>query len=534
MTTSTIQWREDADGGISAFLGDGSPYPFRWKPDKFGQLQPQYIDDPSERIVWAALPGAQSLFISCPHREALLHGNRGGGKTETLLACFTQHVGKDFGSAWQGVIFREHYRELGEVIKKSREVIGRSFPGAKLKESPPPTWTWPTGEKLIFGYMARPDDVEAWQGWELPFVGFEELTNFPFESAYLRMFATQRRSNPSIPLMMRATCNPSGIGHNWVKERFRLSGIPQSIVGEIIDDATDDEGNREPTRVSIFSDARENKVLLHAQPDYLETVAATADTEAQREAWARCNWDIVAGGMFNDRWRSDVHVIDVSDVLIEFIAAIPSSWRIDRSYDDGQSAPFSVGFWAESNGEPMKWRGRMIGQVRGDLVRVSEWYGWNGKPNKGMAMDSKEIGRGILERIKALNLKGRVRPGPADSAIWSPASNDPNKSVAGDMASVGVHWEQANKSAGTRVHGWKQIRGRLKGAIPDKDGRREDPGLFVTSACKQFLRTVPVLERSEKNPDDISEKAEDHIADETRYRVLAERRTAKSSFSAFI
>lgn len=37
------------------------------------------------------------------------------------------------------------------------------------------------------------------------------------------------------------------------------------------------------------------------------------------------SWDIVAGGMFDDLWNPGVHVIAPFE--------IPSSWRIDRSFD---------------------------------------------------------------------------------------------------------------------------------------------------------------------------------------------------------
>ncbi|CAN0052047.1 unnamed protein product, partial [Chrysoparadoxa australica] len=36
---------------------------------------------------------------------------------------------------------------------------------------------------------------------------------------------------------------------------------------------------------------------------------------------------------------------------------------------------------------------------------------------------------------------------------------------------------------------------------------------------ENWVRTVPVLPRDEKEPDDINTEAEDHCADETRYKV---------------
>ena len=43
---------------------------------------------------------------------------------------------------------------------------------------------------------------------------------------------------------------------------------------------------------------------------------------------------------------------------------------------------------------------------------------------------------------------------------------------------------------------------------------------------QQFMRTVPVLPRDEIDRDDVDSAAEDHVGDETRYRLLSEEHTA--------
>jgi hypothetical protein len=61
----------------------------------------------------------------------------------------------------------------------------------------------------------------------------------------------------------------------------------------------------------------------------------------------------------------------------------------------------------------------------------------------------------------------------------------------------------------------------LREALND---RPEMPCLFVFDRCTQFIRTFPVLPRDQSKNDDVDTKAEDHIGDETRYRVMAPRR----------
>jgi hypothetical protein len=50
------------------------------------------------------------------------------------------------------------------------------------------------------------------------------------------------------------------------------------------------------------------------------------------------------------------------------------------------------------------------------------------------------------------------------------------------------------------------------------DGR---PGLFVFSTCKDFIRTVPLLQHDPDRPEDLDTKAEDHAADEARYGCMS-------------
>ena len=55
----------------------------------------------------------------------------------------------------------------------------------------------------------------------------------------------------------------------------------------------------------------------------------------------------------------------------------------------------------------------------------------------------------------------------------------------------------------------------------------ENPGIFIFENCTQWVRTVPVLPRDSKDMEDVDTNAEDHIADETRYRVLAAKKISR-------
>lgn len=463
------------------------------------------------QVVWAPQAGSQTEFLRNPLFEVLYEGTRGPGKTDALLMDFAKDTGRGFGESWRGILFRKTHRELGDVIAKASKWFPRmsNAPTFNISDS---TWTWPTGEKLLLRHIMRTSDYDSYHGHEYPWIGFEELTTWPTPDCFTVMQSCCRSSNPEVArrARVRSTTNPYGIGHNWVKARYRLPGMRNR---PILDSVSRD-GFPEPPRMAIHGHISENRILLDADPNYISRIRAAARNDAELAAWIDGSWDIVAGGMFDDVWKPKWNL------LPDFPAhAIPKGWRIDRSFDWGSSKPFSVGWWAESNGEPIKLAdGRVIGAVRGDLIRWAEWYGWTGKRNEGVKMLARDIALGILDREEDMGLKGRVRPGPADSAIWG---EENGVSIERDMRQAGVSWEKSEKGPGSRVQGWQAIREMLGHAAPMREGEpREKPGFFVCRRCVQFQETFPVLSRDERNPDDVDTDAEDHIGDETRYRVL--------------
>jgi hypothetical protein len=282
-------------------------------------------------------------------------------------------------------------------------------------------------------------------------------------------------------------------------------------------------------RVFIPSLLEDNPKLTDNDPGYVDRLRGVG-AEWLVEAWLSGNWDVVAGGMFDDLWKPHIHVIE------PFV--IPASWRIDRAFDWGSTKPFSVGWWAESDGTPAP-TGKVY--ARGSLFRIGEWYGWNGKkPNEGVRMLAVDVARGIRERER--HMKGHViHPGPADPSIFATENGN---NIANDMAlaPASIRWEPANAGPGSRKTGWERMRKLVKACLAvDAEGKiqngpnglamgrwpMEEPGLFCFNTCRQFIRTVPTLPRDLKDPDDVDSDAEDHAGDETRYRVMQVRATGQ-------
>lgn len=461
--------------------------------------------------VWSALPGSQRLYLSCPAFELLFDGTRGNGKSECGLVEFGAEIGK-WGPAWQGTIVAPSYKRLEETVGRSQRIYRQWFPQARFLASKSEyRWRWPDGESLEFRAGSTEEDYfNDFHGREIPFVLFEELCSWKDDSFYVAMRSIVRSgSHRDMPRKLRANTNPYGVGRPWVKARFidpckgKDFAVWEGPDGRLVG------------RVKGYY--WENPYLTENDPDYISGISSDRN-EARRKAWLLGDWDAVADGMFADVWLASnlLPVVPARDF-------VNAGWTITRAFDWGSTRPFSVGWYAESNGEPLispRFPENRFDPIKGSVVRFAEWYGWNGTPDEGVKMLSTNIAKGILEREKAMGIEGQVQPGAADSAIYEVRDGD---SVGAKMARAGVDFVPSAKGPGSRVNGWEVCRDMMEAVHPvDKDQNPippEFPGFYCTSSCEQFIRTVLSIPRDKKNQDDVDTDTEDHIADEFRYEI---------------
>lgn len=491
---------------------------------------------------WKYIPGtSQEFALSCPADHILLHGTRGPGKTDTQLMRYRSRVGLGYGPFWRGVIFDREYKNLDDLITKSKRWFYDFGDGAQFLESMSALkWRWPTGEELLFRVGAVEGDYWSYHGHEYPFIGFNELTKYPDSKFYEAIQSTNRTGFdperdtprdshgnyktanglplPPIPLECFSTTNPFGAGHSWVKRKFIDASEPgeiSTVTITVLDPKSKQQVEVKRTQAHIFSHWSENPNL---DPKYIAGLSEQSDPN-RRKAWFVGSWDINAGGAFADLWHRPTHVIKRFP--------IPANWVINRSFDWGSTHPFSVGWWAEANGEDVEYMGETFSFEKGSLIRFFEWYGAESiDRNEGLKMSAKDIALGILERELALRNGGwihdAVMPGPADNQIRN-VNEKETETIEKKMADKGIRWEASDKSKGSRVQGVQLMRDRLQAAV-----LKEGPGVYVMACCKAFISIVPDLPRDEKNPDDVLTTSIDHIWDDTRYRVLAsDNRLAK-------
>ena len=430
--------------------------------------------------------------MSRPEYEVLYGGAAGGGKSDAIIAEALRQIDNP---NYRGIIFRKSYPQCRELIIKSLRMYQAVCPGAVYNGSEH-YWRFPSGAKIYFGSMPNRDSYLSYQGLSYSYIAFDELTHFTQEE-YEYLISRNRADGAGLRVYIRATANPGGIGHGWVKERFITAsepGVPYSVSARVPDGAG---GTREVrvSRVFIPSSVLDNKALLDNDPGYIAKLAMLP--EAQKRALLYGDWDSYEGQVFTE-WKNDPsgYVTRRGTHVIEPFA-IPPSWRRWRSFDFGYSRPYTVQWWAvDYDGRAYLYR-----QLYGGVP---------GKSNTGVREEPREIAKKIRAIEEEYEAGSTIR-GVADPAIWD-ESRGRDGTIIRMMESEGIFFEKGRHD---RLSGKMQCHYRM--AFDDE----ERPMMYVFRNCRPFLSTVPNLIYDINNVEDIDTTQEDHDYDAMRYFFMA-------------
>jgi hypothetical protein len=378
---------------------------------------------------------------------------------------------------------RRELTQLYDLIERSRALYSKL--GARLTDN---VWRFPDGARLRFAYLERDSDADAYQGHSYTRVYVEEIGTFPRPAPINKLKATLR-SGRGVPVGMRATGNPGGPGHQWVKARYI---DPAPMGGRVMIEEFENPFTGEKVahdRVFIPSKLSDNP-YLGAQ--YVAGLYQSGPPELVR-AWLLGDWSIIAGAYFLE-FNPVKHVISP--------VAIPEHWARIRCMDWGSAKPFCVLWLAVSDGTLDQF-------PRGALVCYREWYGIaeSGEPNVGCKMTAAAVGDGIVERERGETMADEV----LDPAAFA---RDGGPSIAERLA---LNFRRADNSRVAKQGaqgGWNQVRERLIG----NDGR---PMLYIFSNCVHLIRTLPALQHDSHRPEDVDTEGEDHAPDALRYGLMS-------------
>ena len=440
-------------------------------------------------VVFAPNPGPQTDFLAASENEVLYGGAAGGGKTMALIADPMRYF--DNGN-FNGIILRRSTDELREIVWKTQELYPQAFPGAKWGEKKS-QWTFPSGARIWLTYLDRPEDVLRYQGQAFSYIAFDELTQHPTPFAYLYMKSRLRTTDPTLPTFLRATTNPGGPGHSWVRKMY-IDPAPANQAFAATDIETgktlvypeshEKAGQPLFTRRFIPASLYDNPYLT-ADASYEANLLSLP--EMQRRQLLEGDWDVADGAAFPEFKKAD-HVIEPFD--------IPNEWRRFRSCDYGYSSYSAVHWFA-------------IDPSYETLYCYRELY--------VSKHTGKDLGAAVLEAERGES----ISYGVLDSSCWH-NRGQLGPSIAEEMIAMGCRWRPSDRTAGARVAGKNQFHQRLK-----VDEETSLAGIIFFNTCRQIISDLPVIPSDPKGSDDIDPRyATDHAYDSVRYGIMSRPRAA--------
>ncbi len=220
---------------IPDWLGKGAPY-FGLPPLTDPEYRTTFLLPDGKTIHWQANQGPQTYALFAPFNEVLVGGRRGGGKSFWLLA---RPVMGDLSLPvddparatflndpdFRGLFLREEYQSLVEFIEQAVEFY-KPFGG--VAKGDPKFIEFPSKARLYFNHLQDESAFNKYKGWNLTFIGVEELTQIRTLKQYLKLLGSLRSVDrrrtvagpdgpiqkmfPPLRTQIASTTNPDGVG----------------------------------------------------------------------------------------------------------------------------------------------------------------------------------------------------------------------------------------------------------------------------------------------------------------------------------
>ena len=391
----------------------------------------------------------------------LYGGQAGGGKSDALLFGALRQIDHP---DYKALILRRTFPELRELVDRSLAVFPET--GATWNERDH-RWAFPSGATYQFGYCGTYAEAMQYQGQQFTTIAFDELGQLPEERIWLFLMSRNRTASAGLVRMMRASANPGGPGHAWIKRRF-VSRCPND--GRPVEIVPENGGAETTTRAFVKATLRDNPTLMVADPGYEARLRMLPELEYR---WlAMGDWDAGVGLGLADLSR-EKH-------LVYGLDHVPRHWTLFAAFDWGYHHPFYFGVFACDEG--------------GTVYLLDAITGRHLQPP--------DIVFRVLDRLKALGLSAsHLRYTAAGHDCWADhkARGEHVPTIAEHFATLGLPLVRANIS---RVAGVQNIRRYLNWKLRDQLGEREIPPRFQICDTLTNRRVYDCLESRVSDPDD--------------------------------
>lgn len=409
----------------------------------------------------------------------------------------------------QAYLFRRTYPEL-----KDNHLIPIQQMGI-----PPEVAIWKeTDKKLVFHndsflqfcFAEDLQDIFKFQGAEMHWTGLDEGALMLEEHIrFLRTRSRLGRFKPAVQGMFPRFVigsNPGGPAHNLLRSIFIEQAPPMTAFHDKTTRTKKNKG-----WLSLYIPARMDDNPHLDVEDYEGSFTALSRERAR--ALRDGDWDVVSGAAFS--------MLDRSLHMVRSFRP-PRHWTHIMAIDWGTAKPFSVGWYAISEGAKLKGKGHWpdIWLPPGAIIRFAEFYGWDGRADTGCRMSASQVAREVLRREAEMGLP------PMDIRV-----GDPQMWASQDGPSPQQNMRLGTAGMFVLRQGRRDRRANYTTVVERLVGEQTAPGqwtphFFATENCTHFWRTVPSLVLDDLEPDKgpATRDQEDHVYDEVAFALGTHRR----------
>jgi phage terminase large subunit len=430
----------------------------------------------------------QIEFLKAQTRYVAYGGAKGGGKSFAVrykaITLALNYPGIKILLIRRSLVElrRNHTRDMKKIFNKWPKSIQPKYNDDEK------TFYFLNGSIIELSYCDSDSDADNYNGVEYDVIFIDEATQIPED--WFRIFDSCIRGVNGFPKRIYLTCNPGGVGHDWVKKLFvdrdgyRKHENPEdfTFIPALVWDNDplfdDDEGYKMALKRYLSEHGLkepDKDAIWYAKNCANYVTAIRSQPYPRNIAWLEGRWDLFVGQYFVE-FDQETHTCEPFQ--------LKSHWRRTVSLDYGLDMLAVLWFATDEQGHTWVYR---------ELNR----------PDLAISLAAEAIRKETPadEHIDAYYA-------PPD--LWN-RRQDTGKSAAEIFAECGVPLVKAGND---RVQGWLNVKEWLKPV-----GAEKKPHLVIFRTCKELIKHIPLLQHDENKTNDVATEPHylTHNTDALRY-----------------